>query len=371
MMSRTRSLLACVAAVAMSIAPLVAQRTFSATYDEARQIKLEGPVTRIDWVNPRAFLFVDVKDAGGTVTNWAVEFGNPLELERDGWKRSTLHVGDTIVVDGVPARGLTRQAFGRSITLARTGKRVFTASTARRAGASGPAPRWPNGHVRLGAAPGRKGHWANPSTTVLVENGAKIPMSADGLLTNLADADRVAPFQPWAKAIYLYRQRTLLKDDPATRCLPSGGPRQFQTANGLQFVEQPRLGRILVMLGGGDRNWRMIFTDGRPAGQAAEVVPAYYGTSVGRWEGDTLVVDTVGFNERFWMAAGGLPHTEALHLTERFTRPDLNTLKYDVTIDDARTYTKPWSSGWTLQWIADRELDEYFCEENAESTFTR
>jgi hypothetical protein len=365
------ALIACAAALLASMAPLLAQRTYSGTYDETRQVRLDGAVTRIDWVNPRAYLFVDVRDAAGTVANWAVEFGNPIDLERDGWKRSTVHIGDVVTVEAVPARGPTRQAFAKSVTLTRTGKRIFTATSARRGAASGASPRWPNGHVRLGAPPGRRGYWSNPSTTVLVENGAKIPTSADGLLTNLADADRVAPFQPWAKAVYLYRQRTLLKDDPATRCLPSGGPRQFQAPNGLQFVEQPQLGRILVMLGGGDRNWRAIYTDGRPIAQAAEVVPAYYGTAVGRWEADTLVVDTIGFNERFWMAAGGLPHTEALHLTERFTRPDLNTLKYDVTIDDPRTYTRPWSSAWTLQWVADREIDEYFCEENAESTFTR
>jgi hypothetical protein len=351
----------------VATAPLVAQRPFAAAYDEGRQVKLEGPITRIDWVNPRAFVFVDANDGA----NWAVEIGNPLDLEAGGWKRSTLRIGDVVTIEGVPARGTARQAFAKSVTT-KAGKRLFVPPARRgSAAATVAAPRWPGGHVRLGAAPGRSGYWSRPSTTVLVENGAKIPMSADGLLTNLSDADRVAPFQPWAKAIYLYRQRTLLKDDPAARCLPPGGPRQFQTANGFQFVEQPDLGRILVMLGGGDRNWRVIYTDGRPAGQAAEVVPGYYGTSVGRWEGDTLVVDTVGFNERFWMAAGGLPHTEALHLTERFTRPDLGTLKYDVTIDDPRAYTRPWSSSWTLQWIADRDIQEYFCEENAESTFVR
>ena len=196
-------------------------------------------------------------------------------------------------------------------------------------------------------------------------------MKYDGLLLNLTDADRVAPFQPWAKALYLRRQRMLLKDDPLARCLPPGGPRQFHSANGFQFIEQRELGRILVLLGGGDRNWRVISTDGRPVGQAAEAVLSYYGTSVGHWEKDTLVVDSVGFNERFWMTSGGLPHTEALHLTERFSRPDLNTLKYEVTVDDPRTYTRTWTGGWIVQWVPDKEIEEYFCEENAESTFIR
>jgi hypothetical protein len=202
-------------------------------------------------------------------------------------------------------------------------------------------------------------------------------MNSEGLLANISDADRVAPMQPWAKAIYEYRQRRLLKDDPFTRCLPPGGPRQFQTPHGFQFVEQRELGRILVLLGGGDRNWRMIYTDGRPAGQGDDAVLTYYGTSVGKWEPagksekDTLVVDVTGFNERFWFTNGGLPHTEALHLTERFSRPDLNTLRYEVTVDDPRTYTRPWTGGWNVQWVPDQDIQEYFCEENAESTFSR
>jgi hypothetical protein len=358
--------------IALATASLFAQRTVSTTYDLARQVAIEGPVTRIEWVNPRAFVFVDVKDSTGSVANWAVEIGNPLDLENGGWSSASLTIGDVIKVAGSPARSTTRQVLAGTITATKTGRRLFAPARPRAAVATAPVPRRPDGRVRLGALPGKSGYWGEPSATALVDrNAGQIPMSAEGLLVNLSDADRVAPFQPWARSLYLYRQRTLLKDDPVTRCLPAGGPRQFQTANGFQFVEQPELGRILVMLGGGDRNWRVIFVDGRPVGQAAEVVPAYYGTSVGRWEGDTLVVDTVGFNERFWMSAGGLPHTEALHLTERFTRSDANTLKYDVTVDDSRTYTRPWSGGWTLRWIADKDIQEYFCEDNAESTFIR
>ena len=141
--------------------------------------------------------------------------------------------------------------------------------------------------------------------------------------------------------------------------------------NGFQFVEQRELGRILVLLGGGDRNWRIIYTDGRPQGQPDEVVRGYYGNSVGHWENkDTLVVDVIGFNEHFWFTNGGLPHTEALHLTERFTRPDLGTLKYEVTVDDPRTYTRPWTGGWNIQWVPNEEIQEYFCEENVESTLS-
>ena len=343
---------------------LSAQR--SALYDTERQVRLEGAVTRIDWINPRAFVFIDVRDAAGIVANWAIEFGNPIDLERNKWTRTSLRIGDVISVDAVPARGPHRQALARAIVHKTTGKRLFDMPSARTATAvrAAPAPRWPDGHVRLGPPPGQKGYWAAIGAKTLVDSTASnVRMNDEGLLINLADADRVAPMQPWAKAVYLHRQRTLLKDDPIARCMPPGGPRQFQMPNGVQFIEQPAIGRILVLMGGGNRNWRVIYADGRPQGQAAEVVLTYYGNSVARWEKDTLVVDSIGYNERFWFTNGGLPHTEALHLTERFSRPDLNTLKYDVTVDDPRTYTRPWMGGWTLQWIAGEDIEEYFCEE--------
>jgi hypothetical protein len=364
-------------AILSQAAPLFAQNGFSATYDSDRQVKFSGPVTRIEWTNPHAFVFVNVRDGNGIVENWAVEIGNPLDLETDGWKQSSIHIGDVINVDGVLARGEARQTFAKSVALARTGAKVFAASNKKRATPAEPAPRWPDGQVRLGPAPGKRGYWGAASASSLVEHA--VPMNDEGLLRNISDAGRVAPFQPWAKAVYEYRQRSLLKDDPFTRCLPPGGPRQFQTPHGFQFVEERQLGRILVLSGGGDRNWRIIYTDGRPQGQADDVVRTYYGSSVGHWEGggaqggggalgkDTLVVDSVGFNEHFWFTNGGLPHTEGLHLTERFSRPDLNTLKYEVTVDDPRTYTRPWTGGWTVQWVPDKDIQEYFCEENYES----
>jgi Family of unknown function (DUF6152) len=348
---------------AMSAASVSAQR--SAVYDAERQVRLEGTVTRIEWVNPRAFLFIDVRDASGLVSNWAVEFGNPIDLERSKWTRNSLRVGDVVAVEGVPARGPGRQALARSVVHTSSGKRLFETSAARTATArSAPAPRWPDGQVRLGPGPGQKGYWEASGAKTLAETTATpVRVNDDGLLQNLSDADRIAPMQPWAKAIYLHRQRTLLKDDPINRCMPPGGPRQFQMSNGVQFIEQRELGRILVLMGGGNRNWRVIYTDGRPQGQAAEVVLTYFGNSVGRWEKDTLVVDSIGYNERFWFTSGGLPHTEALHLVERFSRPDLNTLRYEVTVDDPRTYTRTWTGGWTLQWVPGEDIQEYFCEE--------
>ena len=339
-----------------------AQLPFSATYDAGHTVRLQGSISRIEWVNPRAYIFVETRDA-----NWAVEIGNPLELEASGWTRDRVKPGDSVTVEGNPANGQAKVVYARSVTSV-TGSKLFVLN-ARPASPSGTVPRWPDGSVRLGPAPNQKGYWGAASVSALTETA--VPMDASGLLTNYVDADRVAPFQPWAKGLYLYRQRNLLRDDPALRCMPPGGPRQFHSPNGFQFIEQKEVGRILVLHGGGNRNWRVIYTDGRPLAPADEVVAGYYGTSVGKWDGDTLVVESTGYNENFWFSNGGLPHTEALRLTEKFTRTNLNSLRYEVTVNDPRTYTHPWTGSWTIQWVPGKEIEEYFCEENAESTFER
>ena len=100
--------------ILLSAVGVPGQHVFSATYDDGRQIRLQGSVTRIEWVNPRAYFFIDVRDAAGTIANWAVEFGNPLDLERDGWKRSSLRIGDVVTVDGLPARGGGTPPIGNS-----------------------------------------------------------------------------------------------------------------------------------------------------------------------------------------------------------------------------------------------------------------
>jgi hypothetical protein len=95
-----------------------------------------------------------------------------------------------------------------------------------------------------------------------------------------------------------------------------------------------------------------------------DLAPGYLGHSIGWWDGDALVIDSVGFSENFWMNRDGLPHTEQLHIVERLTRPNFDTLNYEVTIDDPGAYTAPWTSGYTLGWQKGLELFEYSCQEN-------
>ena len=225
----------------------------------------------------------------------------------------------------------------------------------------GPAPRFPDGLLRLDRVPGEKGYWDAPSVTGLVENGANVEIDARGKLKNIADAPRVAPFQPWALALYQYRQQNDLADDPMRDCIGPGNPRQMHTPGGVRLIQDRNYNRVYLLFGGGNRSWRVVYLDGRTPPNPDEVVGTFYGNAVGKWEGDTLVVESIGFNTRFWFANGGLPHTEALHLTERIKRPSHDVLEYEVTIDDPRTYTRPWKSSWTLHWVPG-DIAEQFCE---------
>ena len=361
-------------AVALVITPLLAHHAIPAKFDPGKSSTLNGFVTNVDWRNPHVHVLINVQE-GQRTTSWAVELESPVDLERSGWNRSSLKPGDAVTVQGILARDGSKQIWGNSVVLTATRKRVLAMTAEATAGLkpianlpSRPVPRWPDGKPRFGPPPGETGYWARPSSTMLMENGVNVAVDANGLLKNIADAARIAPFQRWARDLFEYRQRNFLKDDPMyLYCLPPGALRQFQMPYGNQFVEDRTFGRIFLMAGGGNHDWHFIYTDGRP--QRGELRgnddnPLYYGNARGRWEGDTLVVDSRGFNEKFWFSNGGLPHTEQLHLVERFTRTDMNTLRYEVTIDDAGAYTRTWSAGWTLQWVAGEELPAAYCQDN-------
>jgi hypothetical protein len=210
-----------------------------------------------------------------------------------------------------------------------------------------PAPRFPDGKPNLGVTPEEKGLWLPLDRGDLGRRATLAPVEA-------------IPFQLWAKALYADRQIHEL--EPHTRCHPSGVARQFQTPYGVDFVHMTDLQRMYIFDVGGPHTFRIIYMDGRRHPEKLE--PSNYGHSVGRWEGDTLVVDSVGFSEAFWMDRTGLPHTERLHTVERFTRTDFNTIKYEVLIDDPNVYTKPWSGGFDFRWSANVELFEYICQDN-------
>ena len=230
-----------------------------------------------------------------------------------------------------------------------------------------PAPRWPDGRIRLGAAPGEKGIWqpngrpilAEPETDPTIKDGQGRGAFSGPPFPGKPKESEV-PFQPWARALYRYRETNLF--EPHTRCKPSGGPRQFITPSGIEFVDMPDLSTIYIFDQAGPQTFHAIYMDGRP--HPKNPTPSYYGHSIGHWEGDTLVVDTVGFNERFWMERQGAPHTDQLHLVERITRIDSNNIKIEVTIDDPGAYTRTWTTGFFIRWTADDETMEYICQAN-------
>jgi hypothetical protein len=222
---------------------------------------------------------------------------------------------------------------------------------------SRPAPRTADGRIILGAAPGEKGIWVGQGRLAINPKSYE-PNSNKNASIHIDDV----PLQDWARALVDARHELFLQTEPHPRCKPSGGPRQLVTPYGFEIVELPELRQVLIFDIGGPHSLRVIYMDGRP--HPPDLEPSYYGHSVGRWEGDTLVVDAVGFNEKFWMNRDALPHTERLHLVERFTRTDHDTLNYEVTIDDPGAYTAPWSSNFNLRWTPDVEVWEYICEGN-------
>ena len=230
-----------------------------------------------------------------------------------------------------------------------------------------PTPRWPDGRLNLASPEGEQGLWAPTGIVQLSVNPNSVNRAnAASRLPNAIKIEDV-PFQPWARALHAYRQENFESHEPHTRCKASGGARQFVTPYGVEFVDRPELKRFYIVDAGGPHTYRTIYMDGRPHPSGKDLVPGYYGHSVGRWEGDTLVVDSVGFNERFWMDREGTPHTSQLHLVERFTRTDFNTLKYELTVDDPGAYTAPWTGGFLLRWSRNTELFEYICQDNNKS----
>jgi len=172
------------------------------------------------------------------------------------------------------------------------------------------------------------------------------------------------PFQPWAAAVYDYNSKNDSKYDPEGYCLPPGGARLMATPYPMEIIQLPEQKRILMIFEGATHIWREIFMDGRPHPQGDALNPTYLGHSVGRWEGDTLVIDVVGFNEGTWLDYFGHPHTDMLHIVEKFSRPNKNTLHYEALIDDPGAYTKPFTVAWDIPWRANADLAEYICQEN-------
>jgi hypothetical protein len=205
----------------------------------------------------------------------------------------------------------------------------------------GPAPRLANGRVSFG------GLW-RPADIFLIED----------ISLGLPKGEKV-PLNAWGEDVM---KKHLSKDDPEANCLPTGVPRHAPYP--WKVVEDGAY--MYFLFEGNIHSFRQIFMDGRP--HPKDPNPSWYGHSTGKWEGDTLVVDTVGFNDIFWFDFVGHPHTEKLHTVERYTRPDLGTIKEEVLIDDPGAYTKSFTINASHRLLPGDELMEYICQENQRDT---
>ncbi len=243
------------------------------------------------------------------------------------------------------------------------------------------SPRTKDGKANLAAAaprgrdgkPDISGIW-QPEATPIQELIRTIPEVGDGpppalgseiptkyFFTVLADfKPGEAPFQPAAaRAAAQLTPSTVLKDDPGIHCLPTGMPMADTVPAPFKIVQTPGLIMILVEA---DTTFRQVFTDGRKLPE--DPTPAWLGNSIGKWEGDTLVVETAGLNDRTWLDATGHKHSEALHVTERFHRVSFGRMELQLTLDDPKTFTKPVTVKFYLRLLPDTDLIESFCSED-------
>lgn len=181
-----------------------------------------------------------------------------------------------------------------------------------------------------------------------------------GHIANITADLKAEEVQPWADELYKQRLGNLGKDDPWTvQCLPAGPREILKGGDGpARIIQTPALLIILY----DDLSYRQIFLDGRALPKDPN--PSWMGYSAGRWEGDTLVVESTGFNERSWLDMGGHPHTESLRTTERFRRTTFGHMDLQVTFDDPKAYKKPWSISFGVNLAPDTEMLEYVCAEN-------
>jgi len=203
---------------------------------------------------------------------------------------------------------------------------------------SAPAPRG------QGGKPDLSGIWV-VTTGKYLEN-----LGADGV---------DIPMTPWAAKLFAERQGNNAKDRPSGRCLPHSVTDFDAHFQPKKFIQTPG---VIVLLFESYHSYRQIFTDGRPLPSRRD--PAWFGYSVGKWDGDALVVDTAGVNEETWLDDAGHPHSDALHIIERFRRRDFGHLDVQVTIDDPKAYTKPWTVTIPWEYLPDTELLDWVCENN-------
>src|SRR5580698_10208514 len=166
------------------------------------------------------------------------------------------------------------------------------------------------------------------------------------------------PFTPLGEKLFKERQANDGVEDPEARCLPTGTPRRDPYPS--KIIQQPNL--VVILFEGNLHSFRQIFLDRKE--HPKDLNPSWWGDSIGHWEADQLVVDTVGVNGKTWLDLAGHPSSDQLHVVERYSRPDFGHLKWEITIEDPVMYTRPWKVTEITPLLASGDLMEYVCTEN-------
>jgi hypothetical protein len=207
--------------------------------------------------------------------------------------------------------------------------------------------------------PDFSGVWQNDGFGLEVTEGLGAPPKTVFFDLSFGMRGTTPPYQPWAADVYARRKDENAKDNPDARCLPIGALQMLAHPLPKKIIQSPSL---LVILHERNMEFRQIFTDGRRL--PADPQPSWYGYSSGRWDKDTLVVETIGFRDGLWADFNGSPLTDGARMIERFRRPNYGTLEIEVTIDDPKAYTKPWTVSVNQHLALDTDLLEYACLEN-------
>jgi hypothetical protein len=238
-------------------------------------------------------------------------------------------------------------------------------------------PKTPDGKPNLTAAaprtadgkPDFSGNWIRGDGALGPAGGGTLPGPPPSFTSGppvttfrdvAANVKEGLPLQPWAADLVKARRAGNSKDNPDAHCLPMGLMQLHNHGMPRKMIQTPGL---IVITYEANYGLRYIFMDGRTL-PGKDAQPWWYGYSVGRWEGDTLVVTTTGFRDEGWLDIIGNPLTDAATLTERFRRPNYGTLEIDVTVDDPKAYTKPWTVRVNQRILLDTELMEFICHEN-------
>ena len=290
----------------------------AAAYDLAGATTLSATIVEFHWANPHALITFTVDGE-----RWTAETAGPVILTRAGWTKASLKPGDRVTIIGQPAKNGSRTMLLQRV-------------------------RFADGRELTSFVPRLSGVWQ------IEEPRASF------------SADPPPPMTPWALARFAAHRPTVGPDaaldanDPTVDCVPPGVPYILVVPTPFEFVHTPD---GLVQLFEYSHFVRRIHTDGRghPADLRDTGAHEWLGHSIGRWEGDVLIVETIGFNDVTWLDRLGRPHSSGLRLTERIHRVDDDTLDYRVTVEDPLAYATPWHGALTFKHRRDWALQEHTC----------